>query len=211
MGLLKIDNFAMEFYEKIIDLLRDAPIFLRGLVYFGLYIPILMLTCSRKMINIVLEKRRVPIPRSMIPAQFSPIPTSSGSSKFAGNGWNLRLNFRRQGNDTVKVPYGVIISTLTSVIGVQVPTSMFKIRQILTGSPVDHIQCLQILSSFWPLPGHYGTVGSGRLGSFSDHFLAAGIRRAVLDPTQISTDPVAGMIDLGWSVFVRLLLFSSSR
>ncbi|CAF1687663.1 unnamed protein product, partial [Adineta ricciae] len=94
---------------------------------------------------------------------------------------------------------------------------------------------------------YYGTVGSGRLGSFPDHFLATGSsnvgsshfttvsyklragngqeligyflcysgrnpaarnllesaktvpesRRAVLEPNQISTDSVAGMIDRG--------------
>ncbi|CAF1390524.1 unnamed protein product [Adineta ricciae] len=51
------------------------------------------------------------------------------------------------------------------------------------------------------IPGYYGTVGSGQLGSFSDHFLAAGFRpevqTAVPESAQISTDPVAGMIDLG--------------
>ncbi|CAF1545298.1 unnamed protein product [Adineta ricciae] len=67
---------------------------------------------------------------------------------------------------------------------------------------------------FHESPGYYGTVGSGQLGSFSDHFLcnfgrnpvarnllesAKAVpesRRPVPDPTQISTDPVAGMIDL---------------
>ncbi|CAF1172156.1 unnamed protein product [Adineta ricciae] len=84
------------------------------------------------------------------------------------------------------------------------------------------------------IPGYYGTVGSGRLGSFSDRFLQTsswkrsgtdrifpgqfrrqGIcwnllesaktvpesRGAIPEPTQISTDPVAGMIDLGSSSF----------
>ncbi|CAF1155886.1 unnamed protein product [Adineta ricciae] len=50
-------------------------------------------------------------------------------------------------------------------------------------------------------PGYYGTVGSDRLGTCRNFLESAKTvpesRRAVPEPIQISTDPVAGMIDLG--------------
>ncbi|CAF1478450.1 unnamed protein product [Adineta ricciae] len=49
-------------------------------------------------------------------------------------------------------------------------------------------------------PGYYGTVGSGRNPAARNLLESAKTmpewRRAVPEPTQISTDPVAGMIDL---------------